>query len=135
MTTVRLVDDSDSESVRVNFPYDPELVAMVKDLISPSLRSYDPPTKTWSVHGDVADRLADEMIKAGHTVVHGDEPPPPPKPEHYGPGVRGFFGIDDGEEVKVIAAALLAQVPPELQPKVFRAMARQLYPDLYSGRR
>jgi hypothetical protein len=127
MTTVRFVEQEDSEMVRVNFRYDPDLVELIKEL-SPGVRSFDRETKTWLVLDEHAVRLADVMTKAGHVVVHGDEPPPAPRP----PVEAGFFGpttIPSAVE-GALAQALIDQIPPDSRGKVFRAMARILYPDL-----
>lgn len=131
MTTVRFVDQPDSAMVRVNFRYDPDLVDLVKS-VSPGLRSYDGETKTWLVLDEVAVRLAEEMTKAGHTVVYGDAPPPPPKPIVE----AGFFApTTEGADVTAAAEAIVASLPGQNVGPVFRAMAKILYPDLFPARR
>lgn len=131
MTTVRFVDDPDTEWTKIAFPYDPDLVELVKQ-VSPGVRKYDPDTKTWSVLDELAVRLADEMTKTGHVVLHGDEPPPAPLP----PIESGTFRtIVDGFDVKQAAAAIVASLPGQHVGAVFREMAKILYPDLYPRRR
>lgn len=130
MTTVRFVEQDDSEMVRVNFRYDPDLVELIKEL-SRGVRSYDAETKTWLVLDEHAVRLADVMAKAGHTVIHGDEPPPPPRE----PVEPGFFGPSNGFPADEVAAGFIAAIPGQHVGAVFREMARQIYPDLYPKKR
>lgn len=139
MTTVRIVVDPDREWARLNFRYDADLVAMVKEL-SYGVRRYDPESKSWSVHDEHLPRLAEQMTKAGHDVVYGDEPVPVAAvaPRKADPSLGGFFGIDDADtfDVTTMADGLIAQIPTEFHGKVFRAMGRKLYPDMFpKGRR
>ncbi len=128
MTTVRFIEADDSEWVTITFRYDPDLVELVKQ-VSPGVRKYDPDTKSWSVLDEVAVRLADEMTRAGHDVVHGDEPPKPPVEP-------GFFDvITDGFDPKQAATAIVASLPGQHVGRTFREMAKILYPDLYPRRR
>lgn len=131
MTAVRFVE-GELGWTTINFRYDPDLVAIVKQL-SGSVREYDPPTKTWRVLDAVAPKLADAMQAAGHVVLAGEEPEPAPAPQRDR-GVASFFGIDstnDGYDPKLAAAEFIASVPAQHLHKVFRALARELYPDLY----
>lgn len=134
MTTVRFVEHPDGWTT-INFRYDPELVSMVKEL-SPGVRRYDPPTKSWSVLDEHAPRLAEQMEAAGHVILGAEDPVPPPEPSRDR-GVASFFGIDDtkdGYDPKLAAAEFIASVPVQHLHKVFRAMARELYPELYPKR-
>jgi hypothetical protein len=129
MTTVRFVDVPDSEWTKINFAYDVDLVELVKQC-SAGLRTYDRDTKTWSVLDDVAVQLAETMTKAGHVVLYGDEPPPPPRPVIE----PGFFAPTNGYDADAVAAGLISALPGQHVGAVFRAMAKQLYPDLYRRR-
>ena len=126
MTTVKITDHRDSGWVNVTSPFDPNVIATIKD-VSPAFREWVPGERVWRVHGDFAERLTEALIASGHDVV-GENPPPPPLPE-----LGAFFGTkaEANAEAKAIAADLLAQVLPEMRSKVFREMAKQLYPDLY----
>lgn len=134
MTAVRFTEGDDGWTT-VDFRYDPDLVAIVKQL-SPSVREYVPNEKTWRVLNDVAPRLAEAIQAAGHVVLADDEPVPAPEPPRDR-GVASFFGIDattDGYDPKLAAAEFIASVPAQHLHKVFRAMARELYPELYPKR-
>jgi hypothetical protein len=127
VTTVRFVDVPDTEWTRIAFPYDADLVELVKQC---SVRTYDKATKTWSVLDEMAVRLADVMTEAGHVVLYGDEPPPAPRPVIE----PGFFAPTDGYDADAVAAGLISALPGQRVGAVFRAMAKQLYPDLYRRR-
>lgn len=131
MTTVRFEDVENTEMVRVSFRYDPELVSLVKQ-VSPGLRSYDPSTKSWSVHESVAEQLVESMIVAGHDVAGAE-----PAAAVTTPSIEDFFGVSppkDDFDAKAMAAEIIAGIPAQFVGRVFRAMARQLYPDLYPAR-
>lgn len=131
MTTVRFVDQPNTDMVAINFPYDPDLVELIKQL-SPGVRSYDRDTKTWMVLDEHAVRLADVMGKAGHVILHGDEAPPKPRV----PREPGLFPPTDGYPAAEVAETFIASIPGNQVGAVFRAMAKLLYPDLYpKGRR
>ena len=137
MTTVRVTpveqDDPDDEWMRFAFRYDPELVSIVKG-VSLGLRTYEPDTKSWLVMESVAEQVIDEMQAAGHTVVSGNEPPPPALPEV---SVESFFGGVDGAStpdramITALADRFVEAVPAHLAHRVFRAVARRLYPEIY----
>lgn len=129
MTTIRFIDDPDSEWTKINFAYDVDLVELVKQC-SPNARTYDRDTKTWSVLDEHAVRLAEIMTKAGHVVLHGDEPPPTPRPRVE----PGLFAPSDGYDATAVAEGLIASIPGQHVGAVFRAMAKLLYPDLYRRR-
>jgi hypothetical protein len=134
MTNVAMIEKPDHTYVSVRFAYDPDAIAILKDTVPSALRSYDPPTKTWSVHNTYGNRLAEALIAAGHTITDTDAPPPPPKPSVYSPGIGGFFGIDDaddGYDATATAAAILESIPTQHRGKVLRAMAKAMFPDLY----
>lgn len=131
MTDVRITAQPDSEMLRVAFRYDPSLVSLIKD-VSPGLRSYDGETKSWAIHESVIEQVIDAMAAAGHQVIAGDGTPartPAPTAEEF------FNAGDDRAYVKAMAAVILEiidKVPAKSRHKVFRAVARGLYPDLYA---
>ena len=81
-----------------------------------------------------ADGYARPLCEACWGEVEDGVLPKPPPPSHYEKGVGGFFGIDDDTadvDAKKLAAALIKQIPQPHRGRVFRAMGKQLYPDLY----
>lgn len=131
MTAVRFVEKPDGWTT-INFAYDPELVSMVKEL-SPGVRKYDPPTKTWLVLDEHAPRLAEQMEATGHQLLGAEDPAVPP-PRRATQGVAEFFGVDDEQstfDARTAAADVIAALPGQHVHRVFRAMAQQLYPDAY----
>lgn len=136
MTDVRFVPIPDTETVRVSFRYDPEVVSLVKQ-VSPGLRSYDGATKSWTVNESVAEQLVDSIVAAGHSVSGAEAPIAIAAPTT----VAGFFGTEAADDktgdrayVKAKAQEFLATIPEHLRHRVFRAMAREMYPDLYPAR-
>lgn len=143
MTTITIAEDG--RRLIVSFPYDAGAVATLKDLVPGHSRSYDPAMKRWLVNTAWGEKLTEAMIAAGHEVIgasgqsvvgHGATSTPrsiqKPKRES---GVGSFFGIDDSPDfdVDATAAALLEAVPAIYHGKVFRAIAKRLYPDLYQS--
>lgn len=141
MTAVRVVPapDGDDEWLRFAFRYDPDLVAIVKG-VSSGLRKYEPATKSWLILESVAEQVIDEIQAAGHTVLSGNDPPPPPPPPEPvdESSVELFFGgVDaagkaDRAMITAMADRFVEAVPAHLAHRVFRAIGRRLYPDLYS---
>jgi len=128
MTAVRFTDED--HRCRVAFPYDEQAVRLLKETVPSVFRRYDPSTKGWLVDRQWTDRLRDAFKAAGHDVGDGSAPPPPPKPRGE-PGSLGFTSDVEKAEAEATAAAIIASIPAHLHGRVFRAMARQLYPDLY----
>lgn len=136
MTIVRFVDQPDGWT-RVSFPYDPVCVSIVKD-VGPGSRTYDPKTKTWSVLTEMAETLAEAFIVAGHDIVGEtiEAKSPPTIDEFFSPeGARSADATQDGFDPKQVAVDFIATLPGQHVGKVFRAMAKLLYPDLYSRKR
>lgn len=136
MTDVAFVMVND-HTARVNFRYDPALVALVKDTVPGAYRAYDPVTKTWTVTDGYIDVLDDAIVERGHSVTRRDEGELPPPVE---PTVESFFGVkgDDDPDVvfaKTRAADIVNGLEAKYRHRVLREMAKLLYPDLYSGRR
>jgi len=131
MTDVRFVEQSNSPMVQVKFRYDASLIALLKDVTSSSIRNYDPASKTWSVHEDIAQQLGDEMLAAGHRIFYGDSPVPAAVPEA---NLDQFFAapVDERALVKAKVDEILENVPAQHLHKVFREFAKRLYPDLYA---
>lgn len=139
MTTVRVTprnsDDPDGEWMRFAFRYDAELVAIVKEA-SRGLREYEPDTKSWLIRDTVAEQVIDAITAAGHQVVNGDEPPPP-----MPLSTEAFFGGVDGAStsdramITALADRFVEAVPAHLLHRVFRAVARRLYPEIYDRNR
>lgn len=123
MTTVKIVENGDTGWLDVVSPYDPDVIATIKDISQPH-REWVPGKKLWRVHGDFGPVLTEALIARGHDVV-GEAPPLP--------DVEAFFGVkaEDDFDAKGLAADILANIPADKQSKVFRALAKALYPDLY----
>lgn len=135
MTTVRATQESGSEYLTFAFRYDRDVIDILKEA-SRGLRNYDPQTKSWSVHESVAEQVIDAMSAAGHEVLSGDEQPKPAAVAL--PSANDFFGtatVDaknpDRAMITALAESFLETVPAHLAHRVFRAVARRLYPDLY----
>ena len=133
MTTVRVTpveqDDPEDEWMRFAFRYDAELVSIVKG-VSLGLRTYEPDTKSWLVMESVAEQVIDEMQAAGHTVLSGEEPPPEISVESFFGGVDGA-STPDRAMITALADRFVEAVPAHLLHRVFRAVARRLYPEIY----
>jgi len=121
MTLVRIQDDSTTGQAYVNCRYDSGVIAIIKSL---SVRSYDPASKTWTISLLDADNLRCDLERDGHTVE--TVVPRMKKPD-------AFFAPANPDDFDAAGAArdILAKIEPKFQGRVFRAMARQLYPDLY----
>jgi hypothetical protein len=127
MTTITVTDDD--KRIRVNFPYDPDCVRIVKEVPS-YCRSYDGATKTWTVDKEYEPGLIQEFLSAGHQIAGAVEPagaPPPSADDFFGTGADA----QAAEWVRAKAVEILADIPTELRGKVFREIAKALYPDLY----
>jgi hypothetical protein len=128
MSVVDFTEQANSEWVTVKFRYDPELVSLVKQ-ISPGLRRYDPDFKTWSVHESVAEQLVDAITAAGHSVGGSSAPAPEPIAT---PSLDAFFGVTEEFDPKAKAEEIIASLPGQHVGKVFRAMGRLLYPEMWN---
>jgi hypothetical protein len=121
MTLIRIQNDSATGQAYVNFRYDSGVVAMIRNLHG---RSYDPTTKTWTISLGDAPSLTSALEGDGHTIEM--VVPQMKKPDD-------FFAPANSDDFDAAGAArdILAKIEPKFQGKVFRAIARQLYPDLY----
>ena len=130
MTLIRITDQLEFGKILVNFRYDPDAVALIKDVVPSHARSWEAATKTWRVDYPMKAVLESAFQSAGHEVVHGDGP----APVVVATLVDFFKAESDEYDAKAKASAILSDIPAQHQGKVFRAMAKQLYPDLYRGR-
>lgn len=145
MTTVAIeafndVDPLSGDLHSVRFPYDSAAVDLLKMTVPHHGRQWSPTTKTWLIDSMYVLALAAALREAGHRVRDAaDAPLPPPTPTHYDRGIGGFFGVDDEPndfDVDGAAQRFVESIPYEHRGKVFRSVAKLLYPDLYSkGRR
>ena len=119
MTTVRFGPSSGGRRT-VSFPYDPDVVAIVKT-IPASGRSWDPARKQWTVSDLYARELADTLQAEGYPVVGltATPPPPPPPPRQPPPGTW--------------AQQLFKAVGPDRAQAVHRALTKVLHPDTPTG--
>ena len=114
---------------RFKFKYDPAVIEMIKAL--PRFeRQYEPSTKTWLVDINAVDRLIAELAAAGHFVGDGKIAPAAPRT------AKDFFAektinVPIDEFSTQTAREIVDRIPAEDRGKVFRAMAKILYPDLY----
>lgn len=132
MTDVFISPEADGEGwCSVRSAYDVGVISIVRES---QLRRYDPATKTWWVAEFCLDATIEMLQKHGHRVVRESEPPrPKPRPPD---GLSTLDALwvapDDGFNEDLVAAEILAPIAPELRGRVFRAMARALYPDMYT---
>jgi hypothetical protein len=98
----------------VQFPYSPALVAIIKQTVPGYARSFDPPSKVWTVETMWAPVLAAALRAHGYTVT-GIDPAPP------------RCGHDDPTQW---AHAVFRRVGPHRADRVYRALSRCLHPDM-----
>ena len=110
------------EGVRLAFPYDPGMVAELKELPARA-RGFNPATKTWFVLEAYAARAIKILQRHfPHAAIVGEQagqappppPPPPPKAPTLGPHAVLF---------------LLPTAPPEVVDAVYRALVKLHHPD------
>lgn len=123
--------------VILQFPYDPELVAALKNTIPSWARSYDPATKTWTIVSaawvtDAVDLLQEHFPNA--SIGHEEEPAPPPPPP---PGGRGRERSDPfpgwrtgGMSGHYATLHLLPSAPRQVVDAAYRALAKLHHSDL-----
>lgn len=109
MTTITIAEDG--RRLIVSFPYDAGAVATLKDLVPGHSRSYDPAMKRWLVNTAWGEKLTEAMIAAGHEVIGAS-----------GQSVVGHSATSTPRSIHAI-----------YHGKVFRAIAKRLYPDLYQS--
>jgi hypothetical protein len=125
MTLVRIQPSPDGLEAWVSCKYDPDVVALIKSV--PGHRRFDPQTKVWTITGFDIEMLAANLRNAGHQV------------ETVVPRMKGeadFFAPANSDDFDpdAVARAVLEKIDPPVRGRVFRAMGRQLYPDLYLSR-
>lgn len=107
----------------LRFAYDPVMVEGIKTAVPPEFRSWNPQERYWTI---LARTYVDAILSAAHAIGYVVEDRTPPRPRQQQqrqqprPQPRGTTWAD----------ALLADLDPELQKKVVRALARVLHPDL-----
>jgi hypothetical protein len=105
----------------VTFDYDPAVVDTIKAIVPKHDRSYDPDTHTWTITSPFhADSVAARLKAFGYTVdgivpgAFNGHRQPPRHPRR---------------ETADWASLLLDNAPPELRPRIVRALSKVLHPD------
>ncbi len=106
-------------AVALRFPYDAGFISRLKGEIPAYARTYDPPSKTWTVHAAYAD-LAVALMHATFVAVtesaddrSATSPPDP-------------IRRDDPDYATL---HLLPSAPPELIETAYRCLSKDLHPD------
>lgn len=142
MTTVQLRIGADDEWGILTFPYDRDVIAIVKSLPSYD-RGWDGERKQWRVRSSACEQLIDMFTQNGHTVTDGTRAPAPEPglaaavvdaQEDFFSGGGADAGSSESVDAKLHAKRIIDGLPEHLRGRVFRAMGRQLYPDLYARR-
>lgn len=132
MTDVYISPEPDDDGwCTVRCAYDSGVVGIIRDAAS---RIYNPQTKIWRVAEFCVDAVIDQLTGDGHHVVRAAEPPPP-KPRHPDglSTLDVFFTLPpDGFNENEAAQLILNSLAEHHRHRVFRAMARILYPDMYT---
>jgi hypothetical protein len=130
MTAPTVLFERKGTRYNVRFQYHARLVELIKTIPSWA-RTYDPPTKTWTVDRQFAESLAADYRRVGCKIVglEAEEerkrkapPPPPPPPPAIAPPLASSW-----------AAAMLAradELDPDLGKSLFRALAKVLHSDV-----
>lgn len=116
MSTIRATPDTGG--TRLTFPYDPDVIALVKT-VPGHRRRYSATTKAWWIASTEITSLIGVLESAGHRVVGWtatSTPPPPPR--------------STGQNW---ADTLLTAVGPTRTEAVFRALTKVLHPDVATG--
>jgi hypothetical protein len=106
-------------AVDLNFPYHAGLVSRLKSEIPAYARTYDPLSKTWTVHASYAARAV-ALMRASFLVVteYGDDRSAPPPPQPIRQKDQDFAVLH-----------LLPSAPPALIEAAFRCLSKELHPD------
>lgn len=109
----------------VTFPYDPEVVDLIKRVVPGSVRSWSPATKEWRIEsGHYCDDFVRLAKHYGHTVVDdGAKPQGGPRFKPSAPKVTPALEVD-------WAAALFDALPGSVIEKAYRALSRVLHSDV-----
>jgi hypothetical protein len=99
----------------VRFRYDPVLVELVKDVVPSYARSWQSPTKHWTVDVEYARELASAIRAAGHRVVGFDA------------------SSKTASDPTQWAKDLFVRVGPNRVDPVHRALTKVLHPDTDTG--
>jgi hypothetical protein len=98
----------------VRFPYNADVVELIKTVVPSYARTWHPAVKTWAVDATYAHQLAATLRRLGHTVVGIDEP-------SRDVSCQGW------------AQHLFRAVGPSRSTAVYRALSRCLHPDTPTG--
>lgn len=121
MTTVRV--NRDPPGARVTFPFDGDVVELIKTLPS-GARRWDPVRKSWWVGPLEVDALITILETGGHRIVgdwtraRQESAPPPRRPRDTAQGW---------------ADALFVAVGTSRTEPVYRALTKVLHPDVATG--
>ncbi len=102
---------------RVTFPYDPDVVTAIKELVPPHSRAYDPDAKCWYVSSAFRDTIH-ELLESVFLEVETD-----PERTAYDPPPRTTHRT----EYHVLH--LQPTAPPELVEVAYRCLSRLYHPD------
>jgi hypothetical protein len=97
----------------VTFPYSPVLVNIIKTTVPGYARTWDQPTKQWTVESLWAPILAAEIRRLGHIVIGLDDPPQRPRWTDSAGWARAVF----------------QRVGPTRAPLAYRLLSRVCHPD------
>jgi hypothetical protein len=139
MTDVFISPEADNQAMHtVRSAYDPTVVAIIKTMY---MRTYEPATKLWRVVDSEIDVLTQRLEAGGHRVHRQADswaaavavPTQRAEPQT----AAGFFSTtkEDRLEAEILAAEIIAPIPESMRGAVFRAMGRQLYPDMFVSTR
>lgn len=127
MTTVHITTDPLSGThARVAFPYNPELVDLLKLAVPSYGRHWNPAAKVWTISSLHVGDFISYARRAGHHVMdlRGDGGQKRRTDhDHYGSSATPHGW----------AESLLAAVGPEREDAVFKALTRVLHPDTATG--
>jgi hypothetical protein len=115
--TARLTRTADGRSWRVTFPYDPDVVAGIKELVPPHSRRYDPADRAWYVaraYGDEIRRLL-EAVFLDVEIGHERSAYTPPS--------------NSTPATSYTVLHLQPSAPPELVEAAFKCLSKLYHPD------
>lgn len=117
MKTPRMTRTADGLSYRVTFPYDPDVVEGIKDIVPAHSRQYDPDERAWYISPAYVAPVRSLLTATFLQVEMDDEresftPPPTPKPQ-----------------TSYHVLHLQPTAPPELVDAAYRCLSRLHHPD------
>lgn len=119
MIAARMTRTADGLSYRVTFPYDPDVVEGIKDIVPVHSRTYDPDERAWYVAVAYAGRIQRLLEATFLQVEMGSErvsytPPPPSAPK---------------PQTSYHVLHLQPTAPPELVESAYKCLSRLYHPD------